>query len=197
LRQAAGIAGLLVNQPRPPEERDAREHHDDAPRQQEDGVPEDIDRIAQLLREHVVHDVDADVLVLEHRPRRAQQEDDAEQHPLQFEPGIGRGVEGLADNRIDRRDDNRGEDQPGDMPADPGIQAVDDARQRKQRVQNSLDGAQATPPMTAGAQPPVLVFLYVPTAWLPKPTHLSSDGWPPPSMGKLSGSGETAAGTGL
>ena len=47
-----------------------------------------IDAIAHPLRQQVIHDVDADVLVVEQRPGRAQQEDDAKQNPLQLEPGI-------------------------------------------------------------------------------------------------------------
>ena len=48
-----------------------------------------LNAIAQPLREEVVHDINADMLIGKQRPGRAQKEDDAEQHPLQLKPGIG------------------------------------------------------------------------------------------------------------
>ena len=63
------------------------------------------------LRKHAVHDVDADVLVRQQRPGRADQENDAEQDPLQLEPGIRRDVENFADGRVHGRDQDRGEEQ--------------------------------------------------------------------------------------
>ena len=47
-----------------------------------------VDAVAYALRKYIVHDVDADVLVGEQGPWRAQQEHDAEKHPLQFEPRV-------------------------------------------------------------------------------------------------------------
>src|SRR6516162_549808 len=69
--------------------------------EQKKRVTNDIDRIAQCAWQHVVHDIDANVLIVAQRPRRAQQENHTEQHPLQFKPRIRRHVEGFADNRID------------------------------------------------------------------------------------------------
>jgi hypothetical protein len=100
LRQAAGIAGLLVDFNRAHEERAAGDDHDDAKRQQEKDVANDVDDVAPALGKQVVHDVDTDVFVVEQRPGRAKQEDDAEQHPLQFQPGVRGDVEALPDDRV-------------------------------------------------------------------------------------------------
>ena len=43
-------------------------HHDDGERQQEESVADHVDRVAQPLRHQIVHDVDADVLVVEQGP---------------------------------------------------------------------------------------------------------------------------------
>ena len=68
LRQAAGIAGLLVDLERAQEERYAGDDHDDGQRQQEEDVPDEVDDVAHPLRQHAVDDVDADMLVVEQRP---------------------------------------------------------------------------------------------------------------------------------
>ena len=86
LRQAAGVAGLLVDLDGASEERNAGNDHDDAERHQKEQVTDDVDAVAHLLRQHVVDDIDPDVFVVEQRPRRAKQEDDTEQHPLKLEP---------------------------------------------------------------------------------------------------------------
>jgi hypothetical protein len=84
------------------------------------------------VREQIVHDVDADVLVGQERPGRAQQEDGAEQVPLQLEPGIRAGVEELANDGICRRYGDGGEDKPCDPAADEPVDRVDDPRQAEQ-----------------------------------------------------------------
>jgi hypothetical protein len=97
-------------------------------------VPDDVDRVPQLPGQQVVYDVDADVLVVAQRPRCAEQEHQAEQHPLQFEPGVRGHIERLADDRIDRRDDDREQDCPRAPFADLHVDGVDDAAQPKKRA---------------------------------------------------------------
>src|SRR5262245_48629631 len=86
LRQAAGIHRLLVDLVGADEERQAGDDQEQRERQQKKHVADDVDDVAHLLWEHIVHDVDADVLVDQERPGRAQQEHRAVQHPLQLEP---------------------------------------------------------------------------------------------------------------
>ena len=100
LRQTARIGGLLVDQERSGEKRDAGDENDNRQGQQKKRVADNVDRVAQPAWQLVVYDVDANVLVVAQRPGRAQQEHYAEQHPLQFEPGVGGHIERLADNRI-------------------------------------------------------------------------------------------------
>jgi hypothetical protein len=78
-----------------------------------------------------MHHVDADVLVDDQRPRRAQQEHGAEQNPLKFEPGIRRHVERLADDGINSRDGDRDHDQPGKPAANARVDRVNGPRNRK------------------------------------------------------------------
>ena len=47
-----------------------------------------LDEVAQLFRQHVVDDIDSDMLVGQQRPRRAQEEHRSEQYPLQLEPSV-------------------------------------------------------------------------------------------------------------
>ena len=93
------------------------------------------DRVAQPARHQIVHDVDADVLVFEQRPRRADQEDDAEQDPLEFEPAIGGNPEHLANDSVGRRDKYRDKDQPAQRTSHGAIDCVDGAAQFQQNVQ--------------------------------------------------------------
>src|SRR5437016_5735934 len=86
-----------------------------------------VDDIARLLRQQIVHDVDSNVLIRQTRPWRAQQEDDAEQHPLQLEPRVGRHVEYFSDGRISGGDQHGDQDQPARPPSDPDVDSVDDA----------------------------------------------------------------------
>ena len=127
-------------------------------------MADDVDRVAQPFRQQVVHDVDADVLVGEQRPGRAQQEHDAEQHPLQLEPGVRRGIENLAHGGVDRRDHHGGKDQPRDALADPGGGGVDHARHRQQRLQQCVEGAPlfVSPLPSRYRRPAFIVFLYSP-----------------------------------
>ncbi len=104
-------------------------------RHQEKHVADDVDAVAHPLRQQLVDDVDADMFVVEQRPWRAQQEHDAEQHPLQLEPGVGRGVEDLADDGVDRGHDHREQDQPRQALAGPPRERVDPAAQFKERLQ--------------------------------------------------------------
>ncbi len=74
-------------------------------------------------------DVDADVLLHLHRPGGAHQEDGAEEHPLQLEPGVRRDVEegSLRMMALTVATMTAAEDQPnGDFPADEAIDRVDD-----------------------------------------------------------------------
>jgi hypothetical protein len=89
LRQATGVARLLVDLERPKKKGTARDDHDDGQRQQKERMTENVDTASHLLRQQVIDDIDADMFVVEQRPWRAQQEYDAKQHPLQLEPGIG------------------------------------------------------------------------------------------------------------
>ena len=164
LRQAAGISRLLVDLDRAQEERNAGHGHDDGQRQQEKRMTDRVDAVAQTLRQHVVHDVDADVLVVEQRPRRAQQEHDAEQHPLQLEPGIRRGIENLAHGGVGRRHHHGGEDQPRHALADPGVDGVDDARRWQQRLEHCVESAHLHLPSRWPASPAGdVIFVYFPT----------------------------------
>ena len=97
-------------------------------------MAEDVDAVAPSLRQHVVDDVDADVLVGEQCPRRAQQEYRAEQDPLQLQPGIRRHVEHLAHRGVGGRNDHHDQDQPGQHLADPEIDRVDGAAQLEQTL---------------------------------------------------------------
>ena len=134
LRQAAGIGGLFVDDERAGKERNTGHDDDDRQRQQKKCVTDDVDRVPQLPWQQIVDDVDANVFVVAQRPRCAEQEHQAEQHPLQFEPGVRGHVERLADDRIDRRDDDRKQDRPRAPFADLHIDGVDDAAQPKKRA---------------------------------------------------------------
>ena len=111
------------------EERAAGDDHDDAKRHQEKDVANDVDDVAPALGKQVVHDVDTDVFVVEQRPGRAKQEDDAEQHPLQFQPGVRGNVEALPDDRVNGGDDDGDEDQPGQALARPPRERIDSTAQ--------------------------------------------------------------------
>ena len=63
-------------------------------------MAEQVDAMLDAAREQAIDDVDADVFVLLQRVGGGEQECGAEQIPLQFQPGVGRHVEGLADDRI-------------------------------------------------------------------------------------------------
>src|SRR5882757_10939168 len=135
LREAAGITRLFVDLEGAIEERHAGYQHDDAERQQKENVADDVDAVAQLFRQVIVDDVDADMLVIEQRPGRAHQEDDAKQQPLQFEPGIRRGIEDLANDGVHGGNDYRHQDQPGQPLANPSAARVNVAAQLQQRSQ--------------------------------------------------------------
>ncbi len=86
--------------------------HQHAEGQQHADMAEELDRMAQRLRQMVGHDVDANMLVPLQRIGRGQHEGRAEQIPLQLEPGVGREVENLAHGRVAGADQDRGQDQP-------------------------------------------------------------------------------------
>jgi hypothetical protein len=90
-------------------------------------VPEHIDPVAHALGKGVVHDVDAYVLVGEQRPRRAQEKHGAEQHPLNLEPRVGRGVEDLPHGRVGRTDQHGSQDGPGYEPAHIRVERINGA----------------------------------------------------------------------
>ena len=125
LRQPARIARLLIDLDRAHEERPARYDHDDAQWNQEEGVTDDIDRVAQRLLHHVADDVDPNMLVIEQGPRCAEQEHDTEQQPLKLGPGVRGYVEGFSDDRVDGGDDHRHQDQPRQTLARPSGERVD------------------------------------------------------------------------
>ena len=125
LRQAAGVAGLLVLQVGGDEERHAVDDHQDHERHQEQAVAEQVDPVAYPLGQAAVDDIDADMLVLEQGVGGAQHEHGAEQLPLRFEPGVGADVEHLADDRIAGRDQDCHQDQPIDGLADGLVQPID------------------------------------------------------------------------
>jgi hypothetical protein len=77
--------------------------------QQEENVAEQVDPVAHPLGEVRGDDVDADMLVALQSIGGGEHEDGAVQIPLQFEPGVRRGVEHLADRRV------AGADQHGDQ----------------------------------------------------------------------------------
>ncbi|MGY3466503.1 hypothetical protein ACVW0I_003374 [Bradyrhizobium sp. LM6.11] len=110
--------------------------HDDGQRYQEEEVPDHVDDVANPLRHHAVEDVDPDVLVIEQRPGRAQQEHDAEKHPLQLEPRVGGRVQRLSNNRIQRRDDDGNQDQPRQALARPTCERVNSIAQLQERLQD-------------------------------------------------------------
>ena len=126
-RQAAGVGRLLVLQQRAPEERPAQIGDHQRHRDQEEQVADHVDPVARALGQRAVHDVDADVLVGEQRPRRAQQEHGTEQDPLDLEPRIGRGVEDLADGGVGGTDQHGGQDGPGDEPAHVRVERINGA----------------------------------------------------------------------
>ena len=65
--------------------------------------------------------------IVHQRPGGAEHEDRAEQVPLEFEPGVRRGADDLADDRVDRGDEDRDHDRPGGYSADPLVHGVDGA----------------------------------------------------------------------
>src|SRR5690242_11289726 len=81
--------------------------------------------VPHALRQRIVYDVDADMFIRQKRPGRAQEEDGAEQNPLQLKPGVRRDVENLADDRVDRTDNHRDEDGPGYHVTDASVEAID------------------------------------------------------------------------
>ncbi len=142
-------------------------------------MTDDVDDVAHPLRQHVVDDVDADVLVVEQRPRRAQQENDAEQHPLQLEPGVRRGVEELADDGVGGRDEDRDQDQPCKAFARPLRERVDSTAHSQERLQRWSSPR----PLLAVLIAPVSDAAAYPAAASMKPVHHSSA--EPPSIGSL------------
>jgi len=131
LGQAAGVGRLLIDGKRPVEEGDTGYNHNDRQRQQKKSVAGNLDRVAQPAWQLVVYDVDADVFVVAQRPGCAQQKHQAEQHPLQLEPGVRGHVERLADNRIDRRYANGKQDRPRTPAADLHVDGVNRPAQAK------------------------------------------------------------------
>src|SRR6185437_14022803 len=165
LRQPAGISRLLIDLERPVEEGNAGDQHDNGQRQQEEHMAYDIDAVADALWQHVVHDVNADVLVGEQCPGRAQKEYDAEQHPLQLKPRIRRGVENFTDSRIGRRYDHGGENEPRQTLANPGCSSGDYTRCWNQRLEQCVKSTHLPPPSArpaSSAGPPFLFFVISP-----------------------------------
>ena len=64
----ACVARLLVDLDRAHEERAAGDDHDDAERHQKNRMTDEVDAVAQLLGQHIVDDIDPDMLVVEQRP---------------------------------------------------------------------------------------------------------------------------------
>jgi hypothetical protein len=63
-------------------------------------MAQQVDPITHGFRKHIVDDVDADVLVAEQRPGRAQKKNDREQDPLQLEPRIRAHIERFSNDGI-------------------------------------------------------------------------------------------------
>ena len=121
------------------------------------------------LRHHVVHDVDADVFVVLAASTASTEKDDAEQHPLQLEPGVRGGVEHLAHGGVDgRHQPRRARISQDKALADPRIGGVDHPRYRQQRLKHCVEGAHRHlhSVWPAGRHPPPILFLrYAPSAW--------------------------------
>src|SRR2546423_14639503 len=135
LRRPAGIARLFVDFKRTHKKGTAGDDHDERKRQQKKCMTDNVDAVSHLLGQEIVDDVDADMFVVEQRPWRAQQENHAEQHPLKLKPGIGRHVETLAHDRIERGPHHREQDQPCQTLARPPRERVDTAAHVQERLQ--------------------------------------------------------------
>ncbi|MDQ7774864.1 MAG: hypothetical protein Q4615_02600 [Paracoccus aminovorans] len=111
------------------EDRPGQPGRDEGKGQQQEQDAEQVDPQPRPVRDRAIDQVDPDVFVAVKRRRRAQQDQPAEHVPLHLEPGIGRGVEDLADDGIAGADQDGGQDQPGHGTTDQQIGAVDAARQ--------------------------------------------------------------------
>ncbi len=101
-------------------------------------MAEQVDPVAEPLREAMVEDIDPDVLVPEQGIGGAEQEDGAEELPLHLEPGIGRHVEDLADHGVAGGDHDRDQDQPSHPAADPAVEGVDPGAQPQQSLHSFI-----------------------------------------------------------
>ena len=107
---------------------------DDAERAEEEDMAEELDPVTEALGQVRIHDVDLDVLALEQRIAGAQQEDRAEQIPLQLQPAVRTDVERKADDGIDRGDENGRQDQPAQGLAEPLLDGIDRAADAQKKI---------------------------------------------------------------
>jgi hypothetical protein len=120
---AASLAAVQGSE----EYRPGKIQHDGRDRQQEQKGAGQFHPDAAALREAPGYDIDADVLVLQQRIGRTEQEHRREQIPLHFEESIGAHVENLAYHRIDRTDQYGSQHKPDRGTADQGVHPVDQA----------------------------------------------------------------------
>src|ERR1041385_5781144 len=90
------------------------EHAEDGERHEDDDVPDEVDDVAPARRHLVDQDVDADMLVAEQGPGRADQDGSTEQVPLQLEGPVGADGKQLANGGVERTDEDRTEDEVAD-----------------------------------------------------------------------------------
>src|SRR3990170_689736 len=69
------------------------------------------------------------MLVRGERPWGGEQEYDGEQPPLHLEPGVGAGIEELADDGVAGAHESGGDDEPGDPAANAAGGAINEAAQ--------------------------------------------------------------------
>ena len=125
--QAVGVARRLAAGEFVRHDRPGVPDGDDAEGQQEEQGAEDLDPDLGAARPAAVEDVDLDMLALQQRVARGQQEDGGEQVPLQLQPGVGAEREGFPQDGVAGADQDRDQDEPGHGPSDPAIDSVDDA----------------------------------------------------------------------
>src|SRR5216684_6495164 len=135
LRQPAGVSRLLINPVGSKKERQRGDEYDDRERHQEKCMPDHVDGVANSPGKQIVHDIDADMLVVEQRPRCTDQKNDTEQDPLEFEPGIGRNAEYFAYDGIDGGDKDGHEYEPTERASHQATDRVNGAAQIQENIQ--------------------------------------------------------------
>jgi hypothetical protein len=132
--QSAGVLRHFAAGPGVFEQRPGDLDQQQAERHEEDDDADDVDPVAHPRRQVAGDEVDAHMGVLQEGVAGAEHEHRREQVPLDFQQGVGTGVEDLAHDGVAGRDQHGGQHQPDDGAADALAELVDQAGGLEQSV---------------------------------------------------------------